>query len=425
MRSTFKNVLVAALAVFATGIVGASSASAALPEFTAPYANQFEVAKGGTHVFATVGKRNILCLSLAAKGEITGAKVATATLTLKGCGGFEAKCTTAGAATGEIKTAELEGKPAYINNQLGVGVDLQAKGGGNFAEFACGAETVKIRGSVIGAITPVNVPTSAFYLNLTGAGGVQNPTEYENEKAEKVKDILETEGTGPKPFAFEQTELSGPRLEAITSKATQVKAKLASRGLPEFEYPSSKPTYPIAFEGHFKGPRPELQSANSQRYEKAKISGLIVDPNDVANVVITFEEVSAPLFPCTNLPKSLVTRPLAGRLGYINKVAKTVGLLLEPTVPPIANCKGGVVEEEYNGSVIAKITPVNEGTTELTLHYEVEGVGTKQRPEKFEGEEALHHLETIRNKEPAEHATLEGEAGIAKTETPLSIRVKA
>ncbi|HEV7529365.1 MAG TPA: hypothetical protein VGO29_10770 [Solirubrobacteraceae bacterium] len=439
MRPIVRGALAALLAVLALGAVASASASAAQPEFSSEFPNKYEVTKRGGNfeqapVFVTVGKRKITCLSAAktvvmsGKGELTGSKVATLALTFVSCSGFEGKCTTAGAKEGEIKTSELEAKPFYINKKQEVGVLLQVKGTGSFAEFNCGPEakkeTVKIRGSLVAPITPFNVSTTAFQLNIAGAGGVQKPTEYENEKAEAVKATLEVEGSGVTPFAFEQAELAGPAAELVTSKAATVLAQPASRGLPEFEavQEGKKVSYPVAFEGKFVEETPRILLPDRvTSYGSAKVTGLIVGPNDVANVVMTFQEPGGLGAHCTNAPEHvLVTRALKGRLGYLHKSTKEAGLLLEPTVSPVAKCEGGAIAEEYIGSTIAKIAPGGELGTQLKLTF-----NDARETTKFEGEEVLHGLETIQNGAQPIIMGLGGRPLIGKTNNLGSLSLKA
>jgi len=104
---------------------------------------------------------------------------------------------------------------------------------------------------------------------------------------------------------------------------------------------------------------------------------------------------------CTNAEegskKFLKTQSLQGRLGYINKEHKEAGLLLEPKSQPLLECTavqpGGFnAVEKYKGSVIGAIGPVNKRGSTLELKYAA-NTKRQQLPEKFEGEEIVHHLE--------------------------------
>jgi hypothetical protein len=124
----------------------------------------------------------------------------------------------------------------------------------------------------------------------------------------------------------------------------------------------------------------------------------------VANVVIKLTGCTVGSMPdgsCTSPGAELdemVTAQLSGRLGYTNEKSKKAGLLLEPpTGKLIAECSDQQKAKtvELRGSVIGRITPVNQETTKFTL--DLESNGTKryeQEPTHFEGEEMIHTLET-------------------------------
>lgn len=103
----------------------------------------------------------------------------------------------------------------------------------------------------------------------------------------------------------------------------------------------------------------------------------------IENVSLTFKhgnESSA----CTSEGTTLVLAGLKGKLGYINKTEKTVGVRFDPVKEPIVKCTGFFGPHEIVGGVIAKITPVNEPTTKLKLTFsQTSGV---QKPLWLEGE---------------------------------------
>jgi hypothetical protein len=390
-------VLVSLVVAFTFGALAATSASAAQPAFRGSFPDKFTIT-GSTPTLETVGKRRIVCAppfgSLKGEGEITGAKTATATLTLSVCRGFNNGCTT-------IKTPELEGKPVYVNAKREVGIVFQRKGAGNFLEFSCGTgtekETVKVRGAVIATVIPLNVEAKTFRLTLNEEGGVQKPTEYENEAKEKVKAILETEGSGKEAFAFEQTGLAGGTLVATplttiftTTTATMIEGELSSKGKPEFRK-GLEFGRPVKFDLFSANGSPTFSTEiNQWFFSTSSISGWITGPNEVAGVVITLGEGSTAA--CYTSGKSYVTNELIGRLGYINKAEKTVGLLLEPTVQPIAKCLFRANYYEHLGSVIGAFRSV-VGQRTKTFDFRFRQEGLVNKPEKFEGEQVAHDLE--------------------------------
>ena len=365
MRSrsiTAASVLLAALAIAASAATSASASS----EFAKPYPNKIEV-KGASVALETVkGKMAVICYpgTNKASGEITGATTATLTFTFTGCTGglFGPSCSSEGAKAGEIKTALLEASPYSVNGGKNVGLVISRKGAGNFAEFSCGTgeskENLKVRGSLIGVLSPPNFSTKEFQLAFDASKGVQKPDEYKNAKGETVKATLEAERSGKEAYAFEQAGLTGESEtqydELLSSEATKVSAGIAGRGLPEF-----KPeTYDLGapFEG-ISAEESEFQTANGSIWAagSATIKGSIIDPNEVA-MTITFTGLENERSGCG----FKTTKTLIGRLGYLNKASKEVGLLLEPLGPRLAKCERSVIgATEITGSVLGKITPVN------------------------------------------------------------------
>jgi len=58
-------------------------------------------------------------------------------------------------------------------------VDLGPAEGEVFAEYACGAEAIRVRGAVIGAVTPVNKMAPAFKIQFKAPKGVQQVDKFE------------------------------------------------------------------------------------------------------------------------------------------------------------------------------------------------------------------------------------------------------
>lgn len=229
----------AVAAVLALSAVAASGASAALPEFTGPFPKAF-TSTSGKGTLETKAGRKVTCEADTNTGKITGAKSDEATVKFTGCKiektGVTLTCTSPGAKEGEI-VVEVLSTLVYIKEAAPkeVGIVLKPKTGTTFVTFKCVGksifgtveESVTVRGEVIGVITPINTLTSTFTLAFKQTKGVQEPTEYENEKKEKVKAILETEGvgtgTGSETWSFEQSgETTTDTL--TTSETTEIKA---------------------------------------------------------------------------------------------------------------------------------------------------------------------------------------------------------
>jgi hypothetical protein len=157
--------------------------------------------------------------------------------------------------------------------------------------------------------------------------------------------------------------------------------------------------------------------------------------NKVANIHVTFYGCNLlGSFPCENAaPEEVVTNVLKGKLGWINKAAKEVGVLLEPAAGkhaafaefecpglPVAikvgvgnkkegaahttsgcdqECAGATPEEEKHGGydgVISPITPVNVMTSSFTQEFKVEpleGGCPMNIPSSFEGK----HIDVLEN----------------------------
>jgi hypothetical protein len=405
MRFIFRKFSIVFVVVVAVSALVSASAFAALPEFEKPFPNKFEVTGPGVSLHTVGGREPVYCGlgTFKGSGEVTGAKALTATFTLTWCLYRDKLCMSVGAKAGEIKL-ELEGTPYYIEKGKALGLLLKRKGGGNFMEYTCGSsetETVKVRGSLIGVLSFANATTTEFRLAFSEKKGVQEPVEYKNEKGEQVKAILEAEGSGKEKFAFEQTGYQTEALGHIdavtTAVATKLKATLASRGLPEF-----RPAWvseALAFEGgRVRAPLFEVSTVGSWDYNQSSINGNLISPNELA-MTITFGEGSQGA--CLNGGGKLVTNTLIGRLGYLNKASKEVGLLLEPINRLVVKCGGGVLgEEEWTGAVLGKVTPIGGVTKTLELAFaQYRGV---QNLQKFEGEEASHHLVDIFGKSKEE-----------------------
>jgi len=138
----------------------------------------------------------VKCTSDTDNGEIEGTKqtdkVTNVLVVFSGCTSEVAltkyTCTTAGQPSGTIKTNQLEGQLGYINlAEKKVGLVLKPKSPATlFAEFECehsGSKlAIKVRGEIIGEITPVNKlvdPGEHFTLNYV-------PNVSANKKWEQV-----------------------------------------------------------------------------------------------------------------------------------------------------------------------------------------------------------------------------------------------
>jgi len=207
----------ALVAVFAISAIASATASAAKPEFVFAGIKKGLKAKSGSATLETASKEKVTCTSSSNGGEIEGGngskKVTGIIVKFKGCKSSGFACSTSGAASEEIITNSLSGELGYIKAaEKTVGLDLLPTGGGEFVEFNCagGIVKVKVKGSVIGQITPVNKKVTTaehFTLTFTQSGGKQGIEKFETG----VKDTLETSKNGG---AFEGSA------EAATAEVT-------------------------------------------------------------------------------------------------------------------------------------------------------------------------------------------------------------
>jgi hypothetical protein len=185
--------LVAAVALSA---VGASAASAALPEFS-PSSGVTLTGTSGAGLLETVTGTKVTCTASTNGGEITGAKtVSKVKVKFTGCESTGAKCNTSGAASGELVTEELKATLGYLNaSKKEVGLDFVPVGT-KFIEFSCGTALVgvKVTGSVICKVTPVNMPTKTSTVTCKQAKGIQEFTKFEGGETDVLKTQIGIEG---------------------------------------------------------------------------------------------------------------------------------------------------------------------------------------------------------------------------------------
>jgi hypothetical protein len=139
----------------------------------------------------------------------------------------------------------------------------------------------------------------------------------------------------------------------------------------------------------------DFESASHAVYvcNSSSFAGTMVGPKELVKVVLTMNCAGDTPFCLQGNEGKWASHELKGRLGYISKTSKTVGLLLEPAAAggPIATCENPVgLTIEIRGSVIAAF-PSRGPFKEVALKYE--GANGKQALTHFEGEEALHELD--------------------------------
>jgi hypothetical protein len=136
----------------------------------------------------STSKEKVTCTGERSGGQITGSKtVGDMTITFTGCESLGGKCTTAGLAEGELRTAVLEGVLGVekVTEVLGketvhAALDLHPAGKlGPFLEYTCAISGVSvISGSIIApVVSGKTVKTTSFRLLATA--GKQKPESFE------------------------------------------------------------------------------------------------------------------------------------------------------------------------------------------------------------------------------------------------------
>ncbi len=153
---------------------------------------------------------NIECTSLSARGEVKSTTEAESTVTFTGCKALTfVECKTAGAKGSSEIITKVSIRPRWSVGGIGTKVLLLVSilPIGSTVTITCGGglQTLKVRGTFLVPAGNVGEPHTLLILNAKQKKGVQEPLEYENELKEKIKNTLETEGSGSKVFAFEKS----------------------------------------------------------------------------------------------------------------------------------------------------------------------------------------------------------------------------
>jgi hypothetical protein len=135
------------------------------------------------------GANTVKCLSDVSSGSLSGKDgVSKLVVSYKNCKleSLEAiTCKTTGAAEGEIVTANLTGRLGYVE-VLGkkVGVLLKPETGEEFTkgEIICAFNKIRVRGSVIGEVTPINTFSNKSTQSFKIVEGKQQWTEIQIEE---------------------------------------------------------------------------------------------------------------------------------------------------------------------------------------------------------------------------------------------------
>lgn len=141
------------------------------------------------------GSNKINCTKDSDEGLIGGKKsVGELLITFSGCKLelFGIECKSKGAKPEEIMTVKLRGTFGYINKSTKlVGIKLEPESGTEFTqgEVECVGTKVKVTGSLIGVVSPVNTKSTSGTIELTASGSKQ---------AHELIEIGEKDETGVK-----------------------------------------------------------------------------------------------------------------------------------------------------------------------------------------------------------------------------------
>jgi len=228
MKSMMKVMGLCFVAAFVMSAVAAAtaSASATTPEFRFAAGNKEFSSTGTIGKLETSAGELVECKEETDRGEIEGAspshRIRDLLISYKGCTSTiltkTYKCQSSKANSEEIKTFNLLARLGWISKpktEVGILFNPEAGVSGNpnnlFAEFACvkGEETIsiKVRGSVIAKITPVNTLINlggSFLVAFTKGAGKGEPGIKSFEGL--VINKLETETTTSKKFIESSAE---------------------------------------------------------------------------------------------------------------------------------------------------------------------------------------------------------------------------
>jgi hypothetical protein len=226
MRGSGRRLGVVLALTVAAMSVATASASATLPELSYEFPESIAYS-GGQMAFEDSANISVKCETVAGATTLTGFKQFSSALTLKGCSlslfGIALKCSSAGAAEGEVVANTVSTRLEYISKAAHEVALILNSGGksSTVAAFKCGGEEEALRGEVIAKITPINTLTTKFTVAFKGSKGTQELTQYENEKGEKVTASPLELGTGG---TFQKTSLNSTGLSLVLSKQADLKA---------------------------------------------------------------------------------------------------------------------------------------------------------------------------------------------------------
>lgn len=212
--------LIPALAIFLALAAGDATASwaAELPQFTVE--TGFTGSTGATTIETAKGT-TVTCKKATIEGTAATKRSGTFHLAETECKSSGFACTSAGDSSGVILvTGEwhlADDSADVIGERLGATFVLLSP---EEFGFTCAALVkAKMKGTVLAAISPSDVETTAYELQLNETKGKEEFTQYENEAGEAVATkLLASIGGG----AFEEAGVHATEAKLTTAKATKL-----------------------------------------------------------------------------------------------------------------------------------------------------------------------------------------------------------
>lgn len=216
MKSMIRTTLIPLAAILAMSMVGAASASAALPEFTVetPFAGS-----AGGPLFESVGSNRWNYTSAGLEGAEKKTTVQGVNIRFHNGGAYNCVNVTNPKGERELLWKELKGKLGYIDKEEGnkkVGLLLEP-----IKQPIAKCEVPKwfeetYSGSLILEITPINRQTTHFTLTAQQSGGEQMPSGFEGADTSSL--FVKFGAGAPEEAGLVMT------MELTTTRETEIRA---------------------------------------------------------------------------------------------------------------------------------------------------------------------------------------------------------
>ena len=147
---------------------------------------------GKTSSIETIGHRSIACATVGGQGSYGGPRESSWQMTFSGCELSSQKCTSTGAADGEVRSAGLSGTLVWeqrSSKRVALLLSPQQSGGALLA-MQCGSSAVEVKGSVVIPVKSGSMLGSQT-LKFTATKGIQELSEYESSTGQLVPAYLE------------------------------------------------------------------------------------------------------------------------------------------------------------------------------------------------------------------------------------------